>query len=228
MTRIINCILVTAIIVGAIMYVRQNNDNRLMQVEIDRLVAEVGFLEPDNVQTPRLITIKSDDSMFFRWRIYLPANSPRLMQSEIIHGQGGGTSKGGGGNRPSEVLITAKFELSNGELGCYLKRRNWSRMLTDGRPNYSGGGGAGRDRVARGKAASFLKDHWEELQISVFESDGRTAIDLAKPIQLLEINIPEDLYSKMTEAAVDDAAGFSRFEDLKKEPFYRLTIGTTR
>lgn len=227
MTRILNCMFGIAIFVGLFLYIQQYSENRLLQREIDRLVDEVGLLEPNDVQTPRLITITSDDSMLFRWRLYLPAHSPGLKTWEVVRGRKRGSSSGGGGSKPSEILLTAKFEMTNGELGCYLRFSNWSRTATDGIPDYRGGAGGGRDRIARGKAALFLRDHWDELQISVFESNGRSAIDLDKPIQILEINIPEHLYSKLSKAAADDVAnGSYRIEDFKIEPFFRLTIGS--
>lgn len=175
MTNFINVALAVVLAFGAMLAMQANRRKVELQDEFNQLVAKHGWLPVDDKDKIHLIRLDTDDPMHFRWRVYQPAKQALQWKSPS-------SSSSGSSSQERNFISQVRF-----------------RFIDEERVDvfYSHASGSGRGSIWNGPGAKFLREHWDELEITVAGGDGLESYGPDELATLIEVRIPDPLYQKM-------------------------------
>ena len=202
MTRILNILLLIAIIGGIVLSVKRTSKLGALQAEHDRLAAQYGALDVKDPTKFLITRIETDDPQHFMWRCYYPAelkvNERTGFRSANL---GGSTTYSNSG----EYLHRVRFDLRSDHV----------------RVHHAGRGGGGQLYALNAREVNFLKDHWNDLEFQVLASEGTVEVDPSEPLEFLTIRIPKDLMPEFQKRV-----GRRTSNKRKNKPYFTMVYGT--
>ena len=203
MSRILNILLVIAILCGAVLLVKRTSELNVLRAEHSRLSAEYGVLDVKDPSKFLITRIETNDPMHFLWRCYYPAGLRVEERCGLAKHNGGGmtnfTSSG-------EYLHRVRFGVRKNRIYADLSDR---------------GGGGSQGTVSNAELAEFFKKHWSEFEIHVLAAEGTLEIDTDQALEFLTVRIPKKLLPEL-----EARAGKTIADRYRNDPFYQALYGT--
>ncbi len=170
-------LLVAAIIVGSVSFVRVQTGLMPLQREHARIVAEVGTLEIEDDQQAHVRAIDTQNPWQWAWRVYLPDNAKGSLRYSIGD-SGSGGSLGYGSSAQQFIARVSLNEVQDGRLGLYV------RFL----------GSSGFSSFATPAFSQFIREHRQQLNIEQFAAESTERMNAGDPpARFFRISLPDDL-----------------------------------
>lgn len=176
MNRWINITFVLTACVGAVFSIGEIFHYQKLSKQHRMLAAETGFLEIRDPTKTHVVALPPEDSLHFRWRIYLPQHQTNRWKTSSK--ESNRTSTG-----PQDFIAQVRFRKSeSGYVYLFEDMGSFENLLPLG-----------------GKSlAAFMLDRWDELETLQLGADGPTAIDPGDVVTLLELRMPPEMADEAT------------------------------
>ena len=176
----VNSFLLAAFVVGLGYSFFQLRETTHLKREFQELSIAAGRIDVVDPQSVYLKQMESDRDMTYRWRLELPADTILHTRTDVAGGHKATTTQGG--RRSQSIVICAGIGFRNDE--CILfSMRNLS---------------SSHSRISSDPVViEFLKRHWHDLEVTVFDAPQQKQLDFAKPTRLLEIRVPDSLHDDL-------------------------------
>lgn len=201
MKFVLNGLLILAAIVGMAMLASEWQTLSELQRECKRLSDRYGYLDNKDPDKFSVLRLKTGDPWEFTWRLYRP--TVQGMRYRIISGAGStqsGTNSSSFLLQPSESIVRYRFLHKDNQLELHRITESGSGCMT----------------IGDSELASFLQDHWQDLEFLCIE-DGEHAMD--EPLRFLTIRIPDSLRDVLVEQQ-------PRYRRLAERSLIEIVMGT--
>jgi hypothetical protein len=177
--RIIDGIILVAIVVGAFLAYRSSVTVNDLRKRYFAVVSQVGEMEISDPARMHVRAIKSEDPLSFAWRIYQPK-----AQGQLSYTMGNSSGSLGFGGSIEEFIARLRLTASQqGATSVFLK--------FGGSSSYSH---LGSDAFAR-----FLEQNQSRLIVEQLATSQPIVIEAGEPQTLLKLSMPDDLAKEARE-----------------------------
>jgi len=188
MTRILNAILLAIIVAGIYFLIRDHETLATVCARRDHLAARYGLLEIEDPEKYLVTRIDTGDPAHFLWRCYYPKQINVTERLEIGH-NGSSQVIGRSSTVAGEFLHRCRFNFDQSRITVHVMGRR----------------GGGRQQVANGEFAQFLKDHWEELEFDLLGQNGTVEVSTDEVLNFITIRIPQSLLADLKQSGLHRA-----------------------
>ncbi|MCR9296582.1 MAG: hypothetical protein NXI32_28045 [bacterium] len=164
-------LMLAGILWGGIALYRDSAAYREVKSVYDRVASEITRFSPGDDPDRIYVRCMVNKPLHLKWQIASPAAAHLIGVRQGLGGSGRATIQGA-----QEVICRFAVDLGHGQ--AY---QQWQLA------------GSGSSGGIEWELASFLKRHWDELQISVAGEDETQAFDSLQVIDLLRIEFPSSL-----------------------------------
>lgn len=169
MNRWINIALALMACLGAVFTIGEISPYQRLSNQHRTLAVETGFLNLSDITKVHVVALPSDDSLHFRWRIYLP-------QNQTIHWKRSSEEAVRASTGPMDFIVQVRLRNSDsGYVSLFEDMESFASVLPlGGKP-----------------LATFLHDRWDEIETVQLGADGPTAIETSDVATLLQLRMPQ-------------------------------------
>lgn len=203
MKRIIDLVLIAAILVGIFQLFRLRQELHVLETEHSRLAALYGMLDVRDPSKFLVTRIETGDPFHFLWRCYYPAGLS--VHERVAFGHGGSNTGSTSYRESSEDLHRCHVELKDDSLHFHVLDR----------------GGGGRSGFTNAATVDFIREHWSELEVEILASDGSVEVPPTEVLPFLIIRVPENLLPELRRRC-----GKRYADAYETRPFFEMVYGT--
>lgn len=196
--RTINRTLLAIIVIGLLLGLRAAIERRHLLAEQTRLQTKVGDLAISDPSKPHVRALPTGEEMHFAWHAHIPAGLA-ITWAKGLDDPGSSLK-----STETEFLVRVRLRADEQGLQAFVKR-----------PSTSGSHWLGGQELA-----DLLHDHWGQIEVEQFGSDGVAVINVDQVTTVLRLTLPDDL--KQEARHVLDEQTWKRIE----EDIFVLYVGS--
>jgi hypothetical protein len=176
--RVIEILLILAIIPGAFLAWRTGGELSELRAEYSRLAGIVGDFQITDPTKVHVRALPTGDKLHFAWRFYLPPKYRLVLRSKS-----GGSSMS---TRSDAHEFIGRIRLTEDEQGILQIHTKFS-------------GGSSRGGYGDRELLKFLRDRWDRIQVEQLGATEIATIEPSKSAMLLKLSFPQDLEKEARE-----------------------------